>query len=80
LKYVKLSVAGGAVFDFISGNVSRAPVFVQKIGMEWLWRFQQEPKRLFKRYFVGNFTFLYNILFNKAGILSNKTSSIMAKG
>ncbi len=50
---VKISVAGGAVLDFISGNVSRAPLWMRKIGLEWLFRLIHEPMRLFKRYIIG---------------------------
>lgn len=59
---VHTAVAGGAILDFIAGKVIRAPKWVQKIGLEWFWRFLQEPKRLFKRYFVGNFIFFRHIL------------------
>lgn len=42
----------GAAFDFYAGTIKRAPLFMQKIGLEWFYRFLQEPKRLWKRYFV----------------------------
>ncbi len=61
LKSVKIAIAGGAIIDFISGNVKRAPVWIQKIGMEWLFRFAQEPKRLFRRYFSGNFIYFWHV-------------------
>jgi exopolysaccharide biosynthesis WecB/TagA/CpsF family protein len=56
----------GAAFDFNSGNKSRAPVFFQKLGLEWLYRLFKEPVRLFHRYTVGNlllifYSFLYFI-------------------
>lgn len=51
--------AVGALFDFWSGNKIRAPIFVQKLRLEWLFRLCQEPKRLFKRYTVDMFRFLY---------------------
>lgn len=51
----------GGSFDVISGNISRAPLWVQKLNMEWLYRMLQEPKRLFKRYFVGNWKFIVAI-------------------
>lgn len=54
----------GGTFDVVAGKVKRAPVWVQKIGMEWLFRVLQEPRRLAKRYFVTNFAFLY-MLFNQ---------------
>ncbi len=55
LKYeAKLSVCAGATVDFLSGNVKRAPKWISNIGFEWFYRFLQEPKRLFRRYFVDD--------------------------
>ncbi|WP_240705217.1 WecB/TagA/CpsF family glycosyltransferase [Pacificoceanicola onchidii] len=48
----------GALFDFLAGKVSRAPEWVRKMNLEWLWRLLQEPRRLAKRYLIGNATFL----------------------
>lgn len=48
----------GGSFDVISGYIPRAPKWMQKSGLEWLFRVMQEPRRLFKRYFVGNRTFI----------------------
>lgn len=56
LKCVFMGVGGS--FDVISGNIPRAPKWMQKCNLEWLFRVMQEPKRLFKRYFVGNRTFI----------------------
>ena len=47
-----VSVCAGATVDFLAGNVNRAPTWMSEHGLEWLYRFSQEPKRLFKRYFV----------------------------
>lgn len=55
----------GGSFDVISGNIPRAPKWMQKINLEWLFRVMQEPKRLFKRYFVGNWKFILEILKEK---------------
>ena len=55
----------GGSFDVISGTIRRAPKWMQKNGLEWLFRVIQEPKRLFKRYFVGNVTFIISILKEK---------------
>lgn len=44
-------IGAGAAVDFIAGNVRRAPSWMQKIGMEWVWRLSQEPTRLAGRYF-----------------------------
>jgi N-acetylglucosaminyldiphosphoundecaprenol N-acetyl-beta-D-mannosaminyltransferase len=48
----------GGSFDVIAGKVKRAPLWMQKSGLEWLYRVIQEPKRMFKRYLVGNTKFL----------------------
>jgi len=48
----------GGLFDFFSGRVRRAPIVWREIGLEWLWRLVQEPRRLAKRYLVGNPLFL----------------------
>ncbi|MBR4981219.1 MAG: WecB/TagA/CpsF family glycosyltransferase [Lachnospiraceae bacterium] len=55
----------GAGFDFHAGTVKRAPVWMQKCGLEWLYRLTQDPKRLFKRYVVTNTKFLWLILTGK---------------
>ena len=51
----------GGSFDVISGAIPRAPKWMQKRGLEWLFRVSQEPKRLFKRYFVGNWHFIREV-------------------
>lgn len=43
---VKIAVGVGGAFDFLSGNIRRAPRWMRKIGMEWLWRLTQEPQRI----------------------------------
>ncbi len=48
----------GAGFDFHAGTVKRAPIWMQKIGMEWFYRLTQDPKRLFKRYITTNWAYL----------------------
>lgn len=55
----------GGSFDVISGNIPRAPKWMQAANLEWLFRVIQEPKRLFKRYFVGNVTFIKALLKEK---------------
>jgi len=49
----------GAAFDFISGNKKKSPKFMQKYGLEWLFRLIQEPRRLFWRYFMHNSRFIF---------------------
>lgn len=55
----------GGSFDVISGNIPRAPKWMQKCNLEWLFRVIQEPKRLFKRYFVGNLKFIKLVIKEK---------------
>ena len=50
----KISICAGATVDFLAGNVKRAPKWVSDHGLEWFWRFIEEPKRMFKRYFVDD--------------------------
>jgi N-acetylglucosaminyldiphosphoundecaprenol N-acetyl-beta-D-mannosaminyltransferase len=50
----KVSICAGATVDFLAGEVKRAPRWMSDHGLEWLYRFTQEPKRLFKRYFVDD--------------------------
>mgnify|MGYP004631896767 FL=1 len=55
----------GGSFDVISGNIPRAPLWMQKMNLEWLFRMLQEPKRLFKRYLVGNTKFINAVIHEK---------------
>lgn len=48
----------GAGFDYHAGNIKRAPLWMQKLSLEWLYRLFQDPKRLFKRYLVTNTRYL----------------------
>ncbi len=57
-----LIICGGAILDFLGEKVTRAPEIFQKTGMEWFYRLIQEPKRLFGRYVIGNFTFMARAL------------------
>ena len=58
-------VAVGAAFDFLSGNRREAPKALQKVGLEWFFRFLSEPRRLGHRYIVGNIKFLRLVLINR---------------
>ena len=51
----------GAVFDFFAGTVERAPIWWQDHGLEWLYRLIKEPKRMWRRYIIGNSLFLWNM-------------------
>lgn len=56
---MKLFMALGATVDFEAGTVKRCPMWIQRLGMEWFWRFCQEPRRLFKRYWVDDMKFFW---------------------
>jgi len=51
----------GGLFDFYSGRIPRAPMWMREIGLEWLWRLIQEPGRLWRRYVIGNPLFLFRV-------------------
>lgn len=55
----------GGSFDVVSGKVKRAPVWMQRSGLEWFYRLIQEPGRMWKRYLVGNLKFVLLVLKNK---------------
>lgn len=59
-------VAVGAAFAFHAGLLSQAPAWMQKRGLEWLYRLLSEPRRLWKRYLVSNSLFLWYLLFDRA--------------
>lgn len=65
----------GAVFDFYAGTVKRAPLWMQKAGLEWLYRLLSNPKRLWKRYLVGNVRFIELIMKEKFDICKKKTDA-----
>jgi exopolysaccharide biosynthesis WecB/TagA/CpsF family protein len=62
---VPVIIAVGSGLDFLAGIKKRAPLWMQKIGLEWLYRMFQEPKRLWKRYLVGIPIFTYHVLIQK---------------
>lgn len=65
LKNVNLIMGVGGSFDVVAGKTKRAPLWMQKIGMEWFYRFLQEPRRMWKRYLVGNSKFIYLVFKEK---------------
>ena len=58
-KVQALMVGVGAAFDYEAGNIRRAPAWMQRCSLEWLYRLLQDPRRLFKRYFVTNTKFMW---------------------
>lgn len=59
-----LMIGVGAGFDYYAGNIKRAPKWMQKCNLEWVYRLMQDPKRLFSRYLYTNSKFLWNVFFN----------------
>lgn len=62
LQEVNFIMGVGGSFDVISGKVKRAPLWMQNSGLEWFFRVLQEPKRMWKRYLVGNTKFIFLVL------------------
>lgn len=65
LKKVNFIMGVGGSFDVVAGKVKRAPLWMQKVGLEWFYRFVQEPKRMWKRYLLGNSKFVYLVIKEK---------------
>jgi N-acetylglucosaminyldiphosphoundecaprenol N-acetyl-beta-D-mannosaminyltransferase len=62
---VPVSIGIGASFELASGVLRRAPLWMQKAGLEWFWRFLMEPKRLWKRYFLEDMKFIWLVFRQK---------------
>ena len=62
---VPVSVGVGGSFEMVGGVVPRAPKFLQKAGCEWLYRLSREPRRMWRRYLIGNFQFLWIVLLQR---------------
>ncbi|AWI06388.1 WecB/TagA/CpsF family glycosyltransferase [Clostridium drakei] len=60
-----IMVGVGAGFDYYAEKIARAPMWMQKCSLEWLYRLMQDPKRLLKRYVTTNIKFIYLTMFNK---------------
>ncbi len=59
---VAVGIGVGGLFDFYSEKIIRAPLWVRQLGMEWVCRLAEEPKRMWKRYIIGNPLFLLRVL------------------
>jgi N-acetylglucosaminyldiphosphoundecaprenol N-acetyl-beta-D-mannosaminyltransferase len=64
-----VALTGGAVFDYVSGELRRAPRWMTENGLEWLGRLIIEPRRLWKRYLIGNPIFLWRVLKQRLRLL-----------
>lgn len=56
---IKIAFSLGAALDYFAGTKKRAPKWMQKAGLEWFWRLIHEPRRLWKRYLIGNTIFIW---------------------
>lgn len=65
LKNVNFIMGVGGSFDVLAGKTKRAPVWMQNAGLEWFYRFAQEPKRMWKRYLIGNSKFISLVIQEK---------------
>ncbi|SFW63916.1 N-acetylglucosaminyldiphosphoundecaprenol N-acetyl-beta-D-mannosaminyltransferase [Sinomicrobium oceani] len=65
LSGVNFIMGVGGSFDVVAGKVKRAPIWMQKAGLEWFYRFLQEPGRMWKRYLIGNTKFILLVLKEK---------------
>lgn len=63
----RVAIGVGGLFDFASGRIARAPRWMRRCRLEWLYRLWQEPRRLFRRYVLGNPLFLYRLYFGQRG-------------
>lgn len=67
---IPISITMGGCVDFLAGNVKRAPIWMQRVGLEWFFRFLQEPRRMYRRYFIDDpyiFKMAYNWKHGKKG-------------
>ncbi len=74
----KFIMGVGGSFDVIAGKVKRAPKWVQRVGLEWFYRFLQEPKRMWKRAFMYNMIFILLVI--KEIFKSKFSNNLMVKG
>jgi exopolysaccharide biosynthesis WecB/TagA/CpsF family protein len=73
----RVLVGVGGLFDYYSGRIPRAPLWMRKLGCEWIWRLAQEPRRLFARYVIGNPAFMVRALADRlATARANRLKSV----
>lgn len=76
---VTVALGVGGLFDFFSGEVPRAPLWMRRAGIEWVYRFWREPRRMWKRYWIGNFVFMARVL-REAAMRSHATRLALEEG
>lgn len=59
---VKVAIGVGGLFDFYSGRATRAPLWMRESGLEWMYRLLREPRRLWRRYLLGNTLFILRVI------------------
>ena len=70
LTNINLIMGVGGSFDIVAGKIKRAPKFMQNIGLEWFFRLIQEPGRMWRRYLIGNFKFIFLVIKKKYNFLN----------
>lgn len=65
---VKVAMGVGGLFDFVSGTTARAPAWMRECGLEWVYRLRQEPSRMWRRYLLGNLSFLARVALQATGL------------
>ena len=73
---VRFALGVGGSFDHVSGLARRAPRWMQRIGFEWLYRFLREPRRMWRRYLIGNSLFILLIARQRIGHSRGDTTAI----
>ncbi len=74
---VKLAIGVGAAFDSEAGSLKRAPILMQQMGLEWFFRFLQEPGRMFRRYFIEAPIFVPLVMFQFLSTLYHKSNTAL---
>ena len=70
----------GGLFDFVAGRINRAPQWMRDSGLEWVYRLMQEPGRMWRRYLLGNFSFLARVLMQRMGWRQPAVDTVVAEG
>jgi N-acetylglucosaminyldiphosphoundecaprenol N-acetyl-beta-D-mannosaminyltransferase len=73
---VAFAMGVGGAFDILAGERRRAPYWMQRAGLEWLYRLRQEPRRLARRYFVGNAQFTWLVLREAAHRIARRSTGL----
>ena len=74
---VNLAIGVGAAFDSEAGSLKRAPILMQQMGLEWFFRFLQEPGRMFRRYFIEAPIFVPLVMFQFLSTLYHKSNTAL---